>query len=309
LPVYTFFTKLLREIIMIASKYGNYVKGLSFRDFGESGFRQGTVMDREFLGLDVHIKYGAYWTAGRIGKEPYGPHVHDFDQVILFAGSDMDDIGELGAEIEFCLGEEMETYIITTTTAVAIPRGMPHFPATVNRLDKRFFFMEISLAPEYNETPFKTDRKSSGVAGFRSKYRKHVIPLAFIRKGAWHYGPENRDDGGGYIAFVRTEEAGFDFVMLYESIKKGPYRIGPEPDKPHAHPTTQIMCFLGTDTDDLGRFGADFEICLGEEEERHIFSTPTVVVTPPFLPHWPGGVVKLTSPIIMADIHPFGNEH
>src|SRR3989304_643212 len=97
-----------------AAKYGNQVKALLFKDFEEGGFREGTEMTSEFLGLDVHIKYGIFWTAGRIGKPPYTPHVHDFDQVMLFAGSDMNDLGELGAEIEFCLGEEMETHMITT---------------------------------------------------------------------------------------------------------------------------------------------------------------------------------------------------
>ncbi|OGO32913.1 MAG: hypothetical protein A2Z29_01605 [Chloroflexi bacterium RBG_16_56_11] len=292
-----------------AAKYGNQVKALLFKDFEEGGFREGTEMTSEFLGLDVHIKYGIFWTAGRIGKPPYTPHVHDFDQVMLFAGSDMNDLGELGAEIEFCLGEEMETHMITTTTAVAIPRGTPHLPAAVNRLDRRFYLMEISIAPECRETPLATDKKPTPPAGWRSKYRKYIMPLAFTRKGAWHYGPENRDDGGGYISFIRTQDAGFDFVMLYENMKKGPYRLCPEPDKPHAHPTTQIMCFLGTDTDDPGDLGAEFEICLGKEEERHRFNRSTAVVTPPLLPHWPGGVVKLTRPIIMADIHPFGNEH
>ena len=294
---------------MADTKYGQYVKAPSFKDYEQGGFRQGTIMDSEFLGFDVHIKYGAYWTAGRMGEEPYLPHVHDFDQVLFWAGTDMDDIGELGAEIELCLGEEMETHMITTTTAVAIPKGMPHFPATVNKLDKRFIFMEISIASEYKETQITTDRKPSGLVGWKSQYRKYVMPLSFARKGAWHYGALNRDDGGGYISYVRTKDvAGFDFVMLYESMKKGPYRIGPDPDNPHTHPTTQIMCFFGTDADDLSELGAEFEICLGKEEERHAFTKSSVVLTPPFLPHWPGGVVKLTKPIIMADIHPFGNE-
>ena len=130
---------------MAATKYGEYVKGLSFKDFEQGGFRQATVMDSKFLGIDTHIVYGAYWTAGRMGKEPYLPHTHDFDQVMLFLGSDMDDLGELGAEIEFCIGEEMETHMITSSTAVAIPKGVPHLPAAVNRLDKRFIFMEVSV--------------------------------------------------------------------------------------------------------------------------------------------------------------------
>jgi hypothetical protein len=296
---------------MATTKYGQHVRTLKFKDYDRGGLRQENVMDGKYLGIDAHIKYGCFWTAGKIGKKPDKPHVHDFDQVLLFAGSDMDDIGELGAEIELCLGEEMETHMITTTTAVAIPKGMPHFPATVNFLNKRFFFYEISIAPVYKEIPYKTENKPTPPVGwFHSKYRKYIMPLSFARKGAWHYGPLNRDDGGGYISFVVTKEAaGFDFVMLYESMKKAPYRISPDPNKPHAHPTTQVMCFLGTDTDDPSDLGAEFEICLGKEEERHVFNKSTAVVTPPFLPHWPGGLVKLTRPIIMADIHPFGNEH
>ena len=294
---------------MAATKYGEYVKTISFKDVEQGGFRQATVMDSKFLGIDAHVIYGAYWTAGRMGKEPYLPHTHDFDQVLLFLGSDMDDLGELAAEIEFCIGDEMETHMITTSTAVAIPKGVPHMPATINRLDKRFIFMEVSVAAEYSETPVETGLKSSGIAAFRSKTKKYIMPLAFTRKGAWNYGPLNRDDGGGYISFIRTQDVGIDFVLLYENMKKAPYRIGPDIDRPHTHPTTQVMCFLGTDINDLNDFGAEFEICLGDEMERHSFTTPTAVVTPPFLPHWPGGLIKCSRPIIMADIHPFGNEH
>ncbi|MCX7912821.1 MAG: hypothetical protein N2506_07695, partial [Dehalococcoidales bacterium] len=168
---------------------------------------------------------------------------------------------------------------------------------------------QISITARYEEKPVLARKKPGEYADFRSPLKKYVMPLAFIRKGAWHYGPTNRDDGGGYLAFVRTKEAaGFDFVMLYESMKRAPYRICPEPDKPHAHPTTQVMMFLGTDPYRMEDLGAEFEICLGKELEKHSFTKSTAVLTPPFLPHWPGGVVRLERPIIMCDIHPFGNE-
>ena len=293
-----------------APKYDKYVKALPVKDYDGDGFRQGAVMDKKWLGFDVQVKYGAYQVAGKMGKEPYTPHVHDFDQVLLFAGSDMNDIGDLGAEVELCLGDDLETHMITTTTAIAIPKGMPHFPATVQTLKRPFFFYEISLTAKYSEKPIKIDKKPTMAAFMRSPTRKYVMPLAFVRKGAWHYGPTNRDDGGGYLAFVRTKEAaGFDFVMLYESMKRGPYRICPEPEKPHAHPTTQIMLFVGTDPYNMGDLGAEFEICLGKELEKHKFTRSSAILTPPFLPHWPGGVLKLDKPIIMCDIHPFGNEH
>jgi hypothetical protein len=292
---------------MVPRKYEKFVKSVPFQFYERGGLRQGAEMTKEFHGFDVNVKYGSYWVAGKIGNGPYKPHIHDYDQVIILAGSDMDDIGNLGAEVELCLGENMERHMITTTTTIAIPKGMPHFPATVNKLNKRFFYIEMSLAAECKETLLETDKKPGEIAGFRSATRKYVMPLKFERKGAWFYGKDNQDDGGGYISYVRTHDAGFDFFLLYESMKKGPYRIGPD-SRPHTHPHTQIMLFVGTDTDDLNELGADFEICMGKEEEYYAFNKSTAVITPPHLPHWPGGVVKLNKPMLMVDIHPFDDE-
>jgi hypothetical protein len=290
-------------------KYGHFVKSLSFERYELGCIRQGINMTGQFLGINASIKYGACWTAGTMGPGSPGPHVHDFDQIMFFLGSDMNDLSELGAEVELCVGPELETHMITCSTAIAIPRGFPHFPATINRLDKRIIYMEVSVTPDYSESALSTDRKPSEPVGMRSQYSKNFFPLLFKRKGAWTYGPTNRDDGGGSISLLSTRDAGIDFVMFYENMKKAPYRLCPDPDRPHAHPTTQIMLFLGTDTDNLNELGATFEICLGKELERHEFTSPTAVVTPPFLPHWPGGLLKCSRPILMVDVHPFGNDH
>ena len=247
--------------------------------------------------------------AGKMGNGSDKPHVHDFDQVIFLAGSNMDDIGDLNAEVELCIGEDLETHVITTTTTVAIPKGMPHFPLTVNRLDKRFIYAEVSVTPEYSERVFETDKKPTPPVDWGAKTRKQIIPTSFIRKGAWNYGPTNRDDGGGYLSFISTNDQGVDMMIIYENMKKAPYRLGPNPDKPHAHPTVQVMCFVGMDTDDLGELGAEFEICVGKELEKYSFTRSTAVITPPNLPHWPGGLLKIDKPIVMVDFHPLGNKH
>jgi hypothetical protein len=124
-------------------KYDHLVKSLPFKNFEEGGIRQGSELTSQWLDLPVNIRYGTYWTAGKMGSGNARPHVHDYDQVMMWFGSDRTDLGELGAEVELTLGEELETQMITTSTAVAIPKGMPHFPATINRLDKRFFYMEF----------------------------------------------------------------------------------------------------------------------------------------------------------------------
>jgi len=295
---------------MTATKYGHYVRKLSFKDDGPGFYRQVATLDTTTLGLDAIIEYGAYWAPGYMGQEPHGPHVHDFDQVMLWLGADTNDMGELGAEVELCLGEEGEKHMITTSTALAVPKGMPHFPANIIKMDKRFVFLTVSCAAEYKETALPIDKKAldkSPVMSFISKYRDNVINLSFTRKGAWSYGPKNRDDSGGSLSFIRAREPIFDFLIMCESIKKAPYRFGPEPDKPHVHSKPEILIFMGTDLNDLTRLGAEAEICLGKEMERHVITAPTAVVIPGGLAHNPLVITKVDRPMILCDIRPFGS--
>lgn len=50
-------------------------------------------------------------------------HAHPYGEILLFMGSNPTD---LGAEIELILGEEEETHVITTTTALYLPKGLRH---------------------------------------------------------------------------------------------------------------------------------------------------------------------------------------
>lgn len=294
---------------MARTKYGQYVKKLEFRD-GPGFYRQVTTLDRETLGMDAIIEYGAYWAPGSMGTEPYSPHVHDFDQVMFWLGGDANEMGELGAEIELCLGEEGEKHMITTTTAVAVPRGLPHFPANIVRMDKRFIFLTVSCTAEYKEKTLRADKKifeKTPALMFTAKYRDNIINVPFMRKGAWSYGPKNRDDSGGSLAFIRGRENIFDFLIMCESIKRAPYRFGPEPDKPHVHPKPEILTFMGTDLNDLSRLGAEAEIYLGKEMERHVINAPTAVVIPGGLAHCPLVITRVDRPMILTDIRPFGS--
>jgi uncharacterized RmlC-like cupin family protein len=285
-------------------KYQRYVKQLSFKDDGPGFYRQGTEISSEFLGLDVSIRYGTYWVAGRIGKEPYQPHVHDFDQVLLWMGTDAADIGDLGAEVELCIGEEMEKHMITTTTAVSIPKGLPHLPASITRMDKRFILFSVSMAAELTSTPVPSDKSPAEPAGWQSKYRDKVLHVPYTRKGAWSYGAQNPDDSGGALAVIRG--ADFNYVIMTETLKKAPYRFGPIPDKPHTHPKPEILIFMGIDCNDLSELGGEVEIALGDEMERYVFNTPTVVYCPADLPHCPLTITKVDKPFLLTDVRPFG---
>ena len=295
---------------MAGDKYKKYVKKLDFRDDGPGFYRQVTSVSGASFGLDFNIEYGAYWAQGYMGEKPYVPHKHDYDQVMLWLGADTNDMGELGAEVELYLGEEGEKHMITSSMAVSIPAGMPHFPANITRMDKRFIFMTVSCASECKETPLPSGKKkapSEPVTIFNAKYRDNIINLAFSRKGAWSYGPKNPDDSGGSLAFIRGRDPKFDFLIMCESLKKAPYRFGPEPDKPHAHPMPEILFFIGTDLNDLTRLGGEAEICLGKEMERYVITSPTAVVIPGKVAHNPLVITRVDRPFILCDVRPFGS--
>lgn len=297
------------DVLMAETKYGHYLKKLVFKDYGPGFYRQGTEMNGEFLGQNAHLQYGTFWTGGKIGPEPYLPHSHDYNQVMVWLGADTNDIGDLHAEIEICLGEEQEKQVLTTASAVYLPRTFPHSPIACTGMDKRFLQIEVSCAPETKSVPLNTEpvpMERIPPAGWGARYRNRISHLTFERKGAWHYGPANRDDAGGSLAIVRGE-AGFDFMMLIETIKKAPYRFGPDPDKPHAHPHPEILLFIGADTDDLSRLGGEAEIALGEEMERHLITAPTAVVVPGGLQHCPLTINRVDRPFILTDVRPFGH--
>jgi uncharacterized RmlC-like cupin family protein len=295
---------------MVATKYGKYVRPLVFDGAGPGFYRQVTSLSSESLGVDAVIEFGTYIAAGRMDGEPYGIHTHDFNQALLFLGADTNDIGALGAEVELCLGEEGEKHMITTSTAISVPRGFPHFPANITRLEKRFIFMTVSCSSEYNVIPFSSEEdplKNPPVMSFMSKHRSHIINLPFTRKGAWSYGPTNTDDSGGHLAFINGRDPGFDFLIMCESIKKAPYRFGPNPETPHVHPKPEILFFIGTNTEDLTDLGGEAEISIGDEKEIHVFDKSTAIVLPGGVPHCPLTITKVDRPFYLTDVRPYGN--
>jgi hypothetical protein len=291
---------------MAKTRFGHLIKELSFKDYGQGLARQGTAMNGKFLGYDVNIQYGTYWSACKMGKPPFGAEAHDFDQVMIWMGLDTYDLGYLGAEVNLTLGEEKETHRITTSTAIAIPKGMPHFPAAIERMDDRFIFMTVSLASELTSKSFKLNDKPGKEAGFmRSQYGPNVQHLAFTRNGSWHYGPLNPDTHEGAITDIHGKD--FEFHMSYESMNKAPYRFGPVPDKPHVHPYTEFLLFMGADPYDLSVLPAEVECYMGKEMEKHVITKPTVAIQPAGHAHCPVIVTRQDQPWIFAVVRPWGH--
>ena len=72
--------------------------------------------------------------------------------------------------------------------------------------------------------------------------------------------------------------------------------------QPHQHEFAQYLSFFSADPDNPRDFGAEIEVSLGEEQEKHIITCPTSVYVPAGLHHGPLNFVKVTRPVLFLDI-------
>jgi hypothetical protein len=74
-------------------------------------------------------------------------------------------------------------------------------------------------------------------------------------------------------------------------------------DEPHLHDFDQFICFLGSNPHNIGYLGAEIELYLGKEHEKHIITSPKIVHLTPGLIHCPLFYKKVTQPVFHLDIY------
>lgn len=93
---------------------------------------------------------------GDIDKNVTEPHKHDYEEIFLFLGTDPEDTTDLGAEVEFWVGEgdEMEKVIFNTSSSIYIPPGTVHFPQIWRNVRRPV--MTVVIMPNTEERVLKT---------------------------------------------------------------------------------------------------------------------------------------------------------
>ena len=85
------------------------------------------------------------------------------------------------------------------------------------------------------------------------------------------------------------------------------YRCITEPmlmaTEPHEHDFEQFLFFLGGNPMDVEDLGAEIEITLGREGEKHTINTATVVRIPPGLYHGPFNFKRIDKPMIFLNVY------
>lgn len=92
----------------------------------------------EFAILDKDSAFGV--------TEEKPPHKHDCDELFMFTGVNPADKNELGAEIEFWMGEgeDTEKLLITTPSLVYVPKGLLHLPLFFRNVQKPVMWYVIA---------------------------------------------------------------------------------------------------------------------------------------------------------------------
>jgi len=259
---------------MADTKYGHLVKKLKYE--ASNGEHMTMPVGADLEGLNVSFAWGYRRQLGAWGGDGGVCHVHPYGECLVFTGLDYDNPNTLEAEIELSMGEEGEKHVIDSPTVVVLPPGVPHCPLVSRKVDRPFGFLAISLSGEHKTEQLTVESKPSQT---ESKYG-HLVKKLDLRD-------INRKSGGNadYIAWWSGKDMeGFklNFTWAFHT------GLGKWHEKdPHVHPNDEVLLFVGLDPDNPDYLGAEIEIAMGEEQEIHVFDTPTVVVAPKGLVHCP----------------------
>ena len=70
----------------------------------------------------------------------------------------------------------------------------------------------------------------------------------------------------------------------------------------HAHDYDELLYFLGSNPLNFFDFGAQAEILLGEEDEKHLIDTTAIIYVPKGLMHCPIYFISVSKPVMFMHI-------
>jgi hypothetical protein len=143
---------------MAGNKYEKYLvrkapRPMEFFDPMAKGFATQPPMiflngDNPIKGSNQFLEVMWIWDEGACAINPKrGPHAHKFDEIFVFLGSNREDPDDLGAEVEFWLGEkeDVEKYILTTSTTIFVPRGLVHLPMFFRKIRRPLVLVTVGI--------------------------------------------------------------------------------------------------------------------------------------------------------------------
>jgi len=226
----------------------------------------------------------------KIGPQP---HIHPFDELFAFFGTNFDDPTDLGVEIEFWL--EDQPMVFDKSCIVYLPAGMKHSPINMKQLDKPVFHFSMGYTPLYDYSIMNENGKYAGedmntyfvfhdkaslkLPEYRNEIPKElthrvayldseVVPGAnFYAETAWIW-PEERS---------KLKQQDVTFI------------------NPHTHSFPEVIGFFGTDYNDIHQLSGEVELWV--DGQQFIIHKSFVAVIPEGVEHGPLIIRKVKKPI------------
>ena len=92
----------------------------------------------------------------KTGVAFFDPHTHDVDEVAAFFGTDPEHPEELNGEIVFYMGGEK--HVVTRSSLIFIPAGVPHGPMYIQKADKPIFHFSCVMKKTYDWDETKEEK-------------------------------------------------------------------------------------------------------------------------------------------------------
>ena len=143
---------------MAKMKYSKYFLNELPKEQRQKGFGRMPSMVA-FTDADI-IEGSKYFSVMLMGEEAtkmagHGPHTHNDPELLVALGTDPANPRDLGADMEMCMGPEMESHIVTVSTMIWIPANFIHCPFRILKVRRPFIFIQCQYAPKLTETSYK----------------------------------------------------------------------------------------------------------------------------------------------------------
>ncbi len=239
------------------------------------------------------------------------PHVHDFDEVIGFVGSDPDHPEDLNAVMEMHMGDEV--HYLEKSCLMYLPAGMKHCPLTFKKVNKPVFFFTLAPIGNYGRTSQARDKEKYEKAPFvipepdetGTKYARYIItkakphaPSEAKAGDAPKAPPPPRDVKASHILSLDSEVIPGAFYVDFVWIWSGSMTMAPEP---HTHPFDEMIGFVthGVKSDPRGIKG---DVSINIEGDDYKIDKNSLVYLPKGVKHCPIQLQNIQKPVLLFTI-------
>jgi hypothetical protein len=251
------------------------------------------------------------------------PEKHDGEiEFLIHLGNNPDDPLDLGADVDFFLGKGkwLEHYTLNKSTAVYLPDGQWHCPWKVQKIRTAMSWVNVRVGKSSQSAmpsgvqggppggapagaaPGAQGSMPEAEALSQAERAKAKTSGYIFDKYLLSGAPKDMKDpkGGKWIAYAdctRIAGGALTRIIRYNP-KEAPYSIIDS----QTHEYASLLIFLGTDLKDCTDLGAEVELSMGPEKEKHTLDKTAYLYVPAKMAHGPIKVTRASKPFNFLEI-------